>query len=75
MPFFFVQRYTKLSQHFVDKYFSIIHTVLTVMLVAQVAGYVLAGILLILLVIYIWTRKRKLRIDRESERGNSLMVK
>ncbi|OMJ81138.1 hypothetical protein SteCoe_18453 [Stentor coeruleus] len=75
MPFFFVQRYERLSQHIVDKYFGLIHTVLTVMLAAQIAGYILAGILLILLIIYIWNRKRKARIDSESERGQSLVIK
>jgi hypothetical protein len=75
MPMFFLQRYEILSQHICDKYFGVIHVVLTVILVAQIVGYVLAGIFVILLAVYIWRRHRKAKIDSESEHGQSLMIK
>ncbi|OMJ92299.1 hypothetical protein SteCoe_4959 [Stentor coeruleus] len=75
MPFFYMQRYQKLSQHIVDKYFGIIHTILTVSLIAQIVGFTLSGILLVLLIIYIWVRRRKVRIALESEKGYSLLIK
>ena len=75
MPLFFIQRYEILSQSICDKFFGIIHVVLTVILVAQIVGYVLAGIFVIILAVYIWRRHRKAKIDNESERGQSLMIK
>lgn len=75
MPMFFLQRYETLSQHICDKFFGIVHVILTVILVAQIVGYVLAGILIILLGIYIWRRHRRIRIYRDSEKGQSLVIK
>ena len=74
MPMFFLQRSETLSQHVVDKYFGMIHTVLTVILVAQIVGYVLAGILFIVLCVYIWKRHRKQKIDNSSETGQSIRL-
>lgn len=75
MPMFFLQRYETLSQHICDKFFGIVHVIFTVILVAQIVGYVLAGILIILLGVYIWKRHRQARIYSESEKGQSLIIK
>ncbi|OMJ76634.1 hypothetical protein SteCoe_23978 [Stentor coeruleus] len=75
MPFFYMQRYQKLSQHIVDKYFGIIHTILTVNLVSQIVGYTLTGILLVSLIAFIWIRRRKIRIAMERENGYPLLIK
>ena len=74
MPMFFLQRSETLSQSIVDKYFGMIHTVLTVILVAQIVGYVLFGIFFILLVVYIWKKHRKQKINGLSEKGQSLII-
>ena len=76
MPMFFLQRSETLTQHIVNELFGMIHTILTVILVAQIVGYVLAGILFIIVCVYIWKRHRKLKVEynAESERGQSLMI-
>lgn len=74
MPMFFLQRTELLSQHTVDKYFGMIHTVLTVILVAQIVGYVLAGILFIIVCVYIWKRHRRQKVNSDSEAGQSIRL-
>lgn len=76
MPVFFVNRNVKLSEHTLNKYMGVIHTVLTLILVSQIVGYTLAGILFILLGVYVFIRyKRRRRLVKESQLGQSLTIR
>lgn len=75
MPVFFVNRHTNLSKHICDKYFGVIHVIETVMLVGQIVGYTLAGILLIVLGLYLWRRYKKRILVKDTSLGQSLQIR